>query len=612
MSVARPASHSGMRLLRLFWLTVLTAHAMAAVAWYWLEPGGFPWGHPRAWVNRPFPIAGFAWCAICLAALRRADDARLSGLLPAYPAAWATGGATARVAFPITFSVLWLVPMALALVMTLALIPFRRGAAARNGRLIAVATAWAMIGCLAVLSQRPARPGTHPLGLGLSDPSGSRDTQGPVPGIVRLGPHTAVYPSEGSISTQLSGLTLNVQPLLRFLSGSPDGCWVVFNRAAEREGSQPRLGRRWEAREGGCTLNYEFPALGRAVLVAAVDASTRAIRLDAAAAIDRPVYSHLNAFCDIEVRGHRRLFLSFSPCPETRIEVLSADYPVGRPIRFAFVDERRRFIVAEASSGEKGPFHTLAEGTLEPAEPLTIILHDEDREAVRIRLDDWSAQLATQLSPTAGWRVPVNAIEFSLAGASPASPASIFITLAGTSVGRGWDCVGHEAGTYRNRIAIDRVSDGGSSRVPFPDGRDLRTELARAVGDDLTAEPVEDEEDHHGADEVGKHQYRQGEKPEPLIVTMPLGKTHHPHADRHDHNDHESDDQHRQQEGPCLVHALADPDAHPGTKRRDQPRGGEARRDDEAGQAEEHRGEEPRRRFFRVLHEGQEGDRRKH
>ena len=126
------------------------------------------------------------------------------------------------------------------------------------------------------------------------------------------------------------------------------------------------------------------------------------------------------------------------------------------PARFAYVDERRRFLVAEASSGEKGPFHTLAEGTLEPSQPLTITLYDEDRRAGRVTLDDWSAQLSTQLSPTAGWGAPENAIEFSLAGTSPTSPASIFITLAGTSVGRGWDCVGHAAGTYRNRITIGK------------------------------------------------------------------------------------------------------------------------------------------------------------
>ena len=120
------------------------------------------------------------------------------------------------------------------------------------------------------------------------------------------------------------------------------------------------------------------------------------------------------------------------------------------------MDERRRFVAAEAASGEKGPFHALAEGGLVPIQPLTITLYDEERPAGRITLEDWPGQLSTQLSPTAGWGVAENAIEFSLAGTSPSSPASIFITLAGTSVGRGWDCVGHAAGTYRNRISIGK------------------------------------------------------------------------------------------------------------------------------------------------------------
>ena len=111
--------------------------------------------------------------------------------------------------------------------------------------------------------------------------------------------------------------------------------------------------------------------------------------------------------------------------------------------------------MVEASSGEKGPFRILAEGRLEPSSHLKITFCDDNRAIADLNLLDWSAQASTQLSPTAGWGVPENAIEFSLSGNEPASTASIFITLAGTSVGRGWDSVGHAAGTYRNRIAIE-------------------------------------------------------------------------------------------------------------------------------------------------------------
>ena len=46
----------------------------------------------------------------------------------------------------------------------------------------------------------------------------------------------------------------------------------------------------------------------------------------------------------------------------------------------------------------------------------------------------------------------MNAVEFSRDTKDDDAVASFFVTLAGTSVGRGWDSVGHAAGTYRSRI----------------------------------------------------------------------------------------------------------------------------------------------------------------
>src|SRR5262249_15178296 len=132
-------------------------------------------------------------------------------------------------------------------------------------------------------------------------------------------------------------------------------------------------------------------------------------------------------------------------------------YPFGRPARFAFVEADRTFRVVEASSGEKGPFRTLARGPLEPGQALAITLYDDGQAVGRIALEDYAAQADTTISPTAGWGVPVNAIEFSLSDDPNTSPASIFVTLAGTSVGRGWDCVAHNPGTYRNRLRLEPI-----------------------------------------------------------------------------------------------------------------------------------------------------------
>jgi hypothetical protein len=72
-----------------------------------------------------------------------------------------------------------------------------------------------------------------------------------------------------------------------------------------------------------------------------------------------------------------------------------------------------------------------------------------------------------------------------VAGGQPSSPASVFITLAGTSVGRGWDCVGHRAGTYRNRVRLEAVGPdshrqsggGGSAATGSQGSRDAQAYL---------------------------------------------------------------------------------------------------------------------------------------
>jgi hypothetical protein len=60
-----------------------------------------------------------------------------------------------------------------------------------------------------------------------------------------------------------------------------------------------------------------------------------------------------------------------------------------------------------------------------------------------------------------------------------------FVTLAGTSVGRGWDSVGHAPGTYRNRMKIEWVDaeEAMSARSPAP-----------AVKESATTEQQSDED----------------------------------------------------------------------------------------------------------------------
>ena len=291
-------------------------------------------------------------------------------------------------------------------------------------------------------------------------------------GMLRIGSVATVYASDGSLTVVMSPLSISVKPMLTFLSGSKDGCWTLFVRPEDREGPEPRLRTSVSKGAHDCFLRYELQDQGPATLRVQADPQAGSITVEANTTVRRLVYSHLNSYCDFEVRGHRRLALEFSPCPGVPVEVRKFDYPAGRPARFAFVDKDGIFRVVEASSGEKGPFHTLAQGQLGQEETLTITLHDDGRPIGRVRLADWAWQADTTLSPTAGWGVPVNAIEFSLSDDAASSLASIFVTLAGTSVGRGWDCVGHSAGTYRNRISVETLKAVPSSGQPAATDRE--------------------------------------------------------------------------------------------------------------------------------------------
>ncbi len=453
------------RLWRVFWLTVLVGHTLAAVFWWWLEPGGFGWEHPRCWVNRVAPVGCLCLTITAIVTLRNQAMPALRWLLPLWPAAWGAGALAGRLFFPASLARSWLLPLGLSAVMALAAVPpWRRSGRLQGASELASMLLACSIAVGLVWAQCPPPSATRPLNMPVieivTEKTAAR--RAPSGGII-LDSKTMVQASDGSITARMGTLSIAVQPLLTFLNGSIDGCWTIFAKPDDRAGPEPRLLA--SLCDGGrsCAMQYDFRRQGPATLRVKVEPATGAIAIEATSRLDRLVFSHLNSYCDFEVRGHRRLFLEFSPCPGTPIEVRPFDYPFGRPSRFAFLDAQRMFRVVEATSGEKGPFRTLARGPLDRGQELAITLKDEGRPLARIVLEDWSAQLDTTLSPTAGWGVPVNAIEFSLSVDAPTSPASIFVTLAGTSVGRGWDCVGHRPGTYRNRIRLEPVRAATSS-----------------------------------------------------------------------------------------------------------------------------------------------------
>ncbi len=452
----------GSWLWRLWWLAVLVVHGLLGAVWWFLAPGGFRPDHPRFWTNEVAPIGIVIQAMLCLWFLHHERMDRLRTLLPGWPAAWAGWTLAMIGAFPTTMARIWLVPALVAVAMGLSAIgPWRRGGpSGRRTILVSLAGGLGavMVGAGFACALRPPAAGTHPGGGKSSGrPRIAAGRNLPVAGAMPFSRNIMVQPSDGSLIARISPLRISVRPLLRFESRSPDGAPVVLVPAAVREGPEPRMRRISKIGDDRYLFSYDLEGQGTASLGAGFDPAAASLALDAASTLDRPVYSHLNAYCDVEVQGHHRLSLEFSPCPGSLFGLVRPGIPFGRPALFAYVRADRTFLVVEATSGEKGPFQALARGRLEPSDPLTITLHDEGRPVARLTLEDFAAQADTTLSPTAGWGVPVNAIEFALSDDKPSSMASIFITLSGTSVGRGWDCVAHRAGTYRNRLRLEPV-----------------------------------------------------------------------------------------------------------------------------------------------------------
>lgn len=436
---------------RIFWLFVLVGHVLAASAWIAFMAGGFPLRHPQFWTNRSLPTAIVVGCITAMIAARRQrlniTRGAMFGLLALYVAL----AITTWISFPFSYRLPSGAAAVMAVVVTLAAFqPTLRDGRRWSGSIVVGIIVGLAIG---IAYPRLLRsPGVS------TKPSVPRDIviamNAPPPKLaaVRLRPHIDIHPGDGSANIVAGRVIITVHPLLTFISRSPDRVWTCFAPRALRNGRPRSLA---SLERDGDALNLRFfDDSGATTLFA--NASGDALSLEAASRLDADVYSHLNTFTEIHVAGHRKLSVAFSPCAGTPIALTPQD---ASPARFAYVDADEVFHVVEASSAEKGPFDPIAAGgRLSRNDPLTMTLFDEGRPIATIMLRDWARQASTALSPTAGWGMPQNAIEFSLNGASDRSAASFYITLAATSVGRGFDSVGHAAGTYVNRIEIAPAS----------------------------------------------------------------------------------------------------------------------------------------------------------
>jgi len=441
-------------LARVFWALVVLAHGVGAAFAWALLPGGFPLTHARFFANRGLPALVLASVLLVIVRARRRSRT-VAAVWVVYPCAWFGVALAAGIAYPDSGQAVARAAAMLALLFALPLafarIQSRRRPAtpARLAWLVGVGVGalGAALGAAFVLAQRAPEPSTHPFASAALSEAASRgavDRTDPV----RLSPWLEVDGGRARITAQAGAVRIVIQPRLEFASISPDRFWTLFSPVPPLP--PPPLRRaawaeiRWLDSAGG-SLRVDA-------------ASSEMAAIEARTWLEGPVYSHLNSYASLSVSGHRLLGLRFSPCPLRVIEVVHADYPFGAPARLAYLDARGTFRVVQASNAEKGPFTTLAEGPLSRGEALGISLVElaeaAPRELSTIVFRDWSLQVSTELSPTAGWGLPQNAIQFGLRSSAATSGAEIDLSLAGTSVGRGWDSVGHVAGLYLNRMEI--------------------------------------------------------------------------------------------------------------------------------------------------------------
>jgi hypothetical protein len=438
-------------ILRSFVDLALAGHLAAAAGYWWLSPKGFPLDTSRFWLNSVMPVLLIAVACAGLIGMHKSRWLAAAAVVLFFAWAWCAGAIFGRIIFPISLRGTW----AMAVIIGGAGLVCFSGLVRRERRSYPIwlfsAAAAMFVGWFATWAQIPPLASTAPINARPPEIT-TQASKKPPDSIVQIGPDNGFDTAGAELTLATGNIRITCRPILNFDRISPDGFWSLFAPARKRFRSPV-------VQSNGDDVHQTRYSDDSAVTISAPLPEGH-LRLTAFTPVGQDTFSHLNTYCYFEISGHKRLSLSFSPCPDAAIEVLPADYPVGRPARMAFLDDGGRFVVVEAKSGEKGPFRELAAGPLARGDALTIVIRDDGRPVARITLEDWSKQVSTSLSPSAGWGLPMNAIEFQRLYDSPSAPGAIWITLAGTSVGRGWETVGHRAGIYRNGLVFQRVEGG--------------------------------------------------------------------------------------------------------------------------------------------------------
>lgn len=415
-------------------------HGAGLILWWLMTPKGFPVTHGRFWVNSALPFFGLI---VLFAGILGSITKRplLASALAFLPGFWLGIGFSAPLIFSTTgYRVLYFsgLPTVALLVFTIYSIP-------RSKHRALSFLLGSLIGFFTLYSQRAPAATTRSQALEWDFP----ESNSLIPHSNFASPSFQFQPQSATVTVNHQNTVFKVKPLLTFVSRSPDGFWTVFASRRQRGGSLRQLSQ-YSSTKTTAVAFYRSDMLQRLTLELP---EPNQLFIESRTKLTKPIFSHLNSDCHLSIETDKDLFLRFSSSPNKLIKVKPFDYPTGRPARMAYF-QRSELRVVEASSGEKGPFKELVKGPLKRGEALVVSMIVEDKILFQFELTDWSAEASTDLSPTAGWGLPMNAIEFSRSQ----QRYNIWISLAASSVGRGWDSVGHSPGDYRGGGKITLVS----------------------------------------------------------------------------------------------------------------------------------------------------------
>jgi len=221
-----------------FWL--FAAHLLAAALWIWFLPGGFPVLHVRFLANRVLPACAIVAAVAGLFALCSRRWTAVSYLLIALAATWTAAGAAGLMLFPRSRTAFFLAAMAASVLIWLnvrRVVNVAPTVDRRRGVLIGLCAC--LLGAMVPFTQRAEVADTRPLDLPPPKPESPTDG-GQLPTYFRPAPGVEVFSAEPTLTVR-AGLKIEIEPLLTFVSRSPDRFWTSLAPDAERDGPRRRL-----------------------------------------------------------------------------------------------------------------------------------------------------------------------------------------------------------------------------------------------------------------------------------------------------------------------------------------------------------------------------------